>query len=71
MRLYPLFFLLVPYGPEGQVIGFELMEARRRGPWAEWAESVFSRRKLSSAEAKDMMARLPEIEYLALMFSTC
>ncbi len=32
--------VIVDYGPEGQVVGVELMDAQRRGPWAEWVQWV-------------------------------
>lgn len=28
--------VIVDYGPDGQVVGFELLDAQRRGPWADW-----------------------------------
>ena len=28
--------VIVDYGPDGQVVGFELLDAKRRGPWADW-----------------------------------
>ena len=32
--------VIVDYGPEGQVVGFDLMDAQRRGPWADWMQCV-------------------------------
>jgi uncharacterized protein YuzE len=32
--------VIVGYGPDGQVVGFELLDARRREPWQEWARWV-------------------------------
>lgn len=28
--------VIVDYGPSGEVVGFELLDARQRGPWADW-----------------------------------
>ena len=36
--------VIVDYGPEGQVVGVELMDARQRGPWAAWVQGVDARR---------------------------
>jgi uncharacterized protein YuzE len=30
--------VIVDYGPDGQVVGFELLDAQRRGPWADWVQ---------------------------------
>jgi uncharacterized protein YuzE len=30
--------VIVDYGPAGEVVGFELLDAQRRGPWAEWIQ---------------------------------
>ena len=30
--------VIVDYGSDGQVVGFELLDARRRGPWADWVQ---------------------------------
>lgn len=30
--------VIVDYGPNGQVVGFELLDAQRRGPWAAWVQ---------------------------------
>jgi uncharacterized protein YuzE len=30
--------VIVDYGPDGQVVGFELLDARQRGPWAAWVQ---------------------------------
>ena len=32
--------VIVDYGPDGQVVGFELIDAQRRGPWADWMQWV-------------------------------
>ena len=32
--------VIVDYGPDGQILGFELLDAQRRGPWAEWMHWV-------------------------------
>jgi uncharacterized protein YuzE len=32
--------VIVDYGPDGEVVGFELLDAQRRGPWAEWIHWV-------------------------------
>ena len=34
--------VIVDYGPSGEVVGFELLDARQRGPWAGWIEWVDS-----------------------------
>ena len=30
--------VIVDYGPDGQIVGFELLDAQQRGPWAAWAQ---------------------------------
>jgi uncharacterized protein YuzE len=30
--------VIVDYGPDGQVVGFELLDAQHRGPWAAWVQ---------------------------------
>ena len=30
--------VIVDYGPDGQVVGFELLDAQQRGPWAAWVQ---------------------------------
>jgi len=32
--------VIVDYGPDGQVLGFELLDAQRRRLWAEWIHWV-------------------------------
>lgn len=32
--------VIVDYGPDGQVVGFELLNAQARGPWAAWVQWV-------------------------------
>jgi uncharacterized protein YuzE len=32
--------VIVDYGPEDQVLGFELLDAQRRAPWAAWMQWV-------------------------------
>lgn len=30
--------VIVDDGPNGQVVGFELLDAQQRGPWAAWVQ---------------------------------
>ena len=30
--------VIVDYASDGQVVGFELLDALRRGPWSEWVQ---------------------------------
>ena len=32
--------VIVDYGPDGQVVGVELLDALRRGPWSQWVQWV-------------------------------
>ena len=34
--------VIVDYGSDGQVVGFELLDAKRRGPWADWLQWLYA-----------------------------
>lgn len=32
--------VIVDYGPDGEVVGFELLDAQQRGPWQDWVRWI-------------------------------